>query len=79
MNAQNLEPSKSHKLPNCTSPAIRRLSDVTIIAGALVREAVGDREPAVHEAALYDLRAKYAEAVALDDATAYLHGVGGNG
>lgn len=38
----------------------------------VVREAVGDREPAVHEASLYDLQAKYAEVVPLADATAYL-------
>lgn len=42
----------------------------------VVREAVGDREPAVHEASLYDLQAKYAEVVPLADATAYLTEVG---
>lgn len=42
----------------------------------VVREAVGDREPAVHEASLYDLQAKYAEVVRLADATAYLSDVG---
>lgn len=38
----------------------------------VVREAVGDREPAVHDASLYDLQAKYAEVVSLATATAYL-------
>ncbi len=38
----------------------------------VVREAVGDREPAVHDASLYDLQAKYAEVVSQADATAYL-------
>ncbi|GAA1140128.1 isochorismatase family protein [Ornithinicoccus hortensis] len=42
----------------------------------VVREAVGDREPAVHEASLYDLQAKYAEVVSLADTTAYLSGTG---
>lgn len=40
----------------------------------VVREAVGDREPAVHDASLYDLQAKYAEVVSLTDTTAYLSG-----
>ncbi len=44
----------------------------------VVREAVGDREPAVHEASLYDLQAKYAEVVPLTDTTAYLSGLGTN-
>ena len=42
----------------------------------VVREAVGDREPAVHDASLYDLQAKYAEVVSLADAVAYLGEVG---
>ncbi|USQ81521.1 isochorismatase family protein [Ornithinimicrobium faecis] len=42
----------------------------------VVREAVGDREPAVHDASLYDLQAKYAEVISLTDTTAYLSGLG---
>jgi len=38
----------------------------------VVREAVGDRSPAQHEANLYDLQAKYAEVIALQEALAYL-------
>lgn len=34
----------------------------------VVREAVGDRDPAPHEANLFDLQAKYAEVVSLDEA-----------
>lgn len=41
----------------------------------VVREAVGDREPAVHEASLYDLQAKYAEVISLTEATTYLSSV----
>jgi maleamate amidohydrolase len=38
----------------------------------VVRDAVGDRHPAPHEANLFDLQAKYAEVVSLDQARAYL-------
>lgn len=38
----------------------------------VVREAVGDRHPAPHEANLFDMNAKYGDVVALDDAIAYL-------
>jgi maleamate amidohydrolase len=36
------------------------------------REAVGDRNPAAHEASLYDIDAKYGDVVALDDLLAAL-------
>jgi maleamate amidohydrolase len=38
----------------------------------VVRDAVGDRAPGPHEANLFDLQAKYAEVVSLDDALAYV-------
>jgi maleamate amidohydrolase len=38
----------------------------------VVREAVGDRAVEPHEANLFDLQAKYAEVIGLDDAEAYL-------
>lgn len=38
----------------------------------VVREAVGDRHPAPHEASLFDLQAKYAEVVSLAAAVRYL-------
>ena len=38
----------------------------------VVRDAVGDRHPAPHEANLFDLQAKYAEVISLDAALAYL-------
>jgi maleamate amidohydrolase len=38
----------------------------------VVREAVGDRAQAPHEANLFDMDAKYADVVALDEALAYL-------
>ena len=37
----------------------------------VVREAVGDRHPAPHEANLFDLQAKYAEVIGLDEAERY--------
>jgi len=42
----------------------------------VVREAVGDRHPAPHEANLFDLQAKYAEVVALKDVQRYLAHLG---
>lgn len=42
----------------------------------VVREAVGDRHPAPHEASLFDLQAKYAEVVGLGEAERYLLGAG---
>ena len=38
----------------------------------VVRDAVGDRAPGPHEANLFDLQAKYAEVIALDEARQYL-------
>lgn len=38
----------------------------------VVREAVGDRAPGPHEANLFDLQAKYAEVMGLEDVLAYL-------
>lgn len=39
----------------------------------VVREAVGDRDARPHEANLFDLQAKYADVVGVDEAVAYLH------
>ncbi len=41
----------------------------------VVREAVGDKAPAAHEANLFDLQAKYAEVVPLQEVLAYLRGL----
>jgi len=45
----------------------------------VVREAVGDRHAAPHEANLFDLQAKYAEVVSLQLALDYLKGTGDRG
>jgi maleamate amidohydrolase len=44
----------------------------------VVRDAVGDRHPAPHEANLFDLQAKYAEVVQLETALRYLAGLPAN-
>jgi nicotinamidase-related amidase len=41
----------------------------------VVRDAVGDRHPAPHEANLFDLQAKYAEVISLEAAQEYLAGL----
>lgn len=45
----------------------------------VVREAVGDRHPAPHEASLFDLQAKYAEVVGLELALDYLQRIAHGG
>ncbi len=45
----------------------------------VVREAVGDRHPAPHEANLFDLQAKYAEVVSLELAMEYLKRIADSG
>jgi maleamate amidohydrolase len=45
----------------------------------VVREAVGDRHAAPHEASLFDLQAKYAEVVSLAFAEQYLRRAGAGG
>jgi maleamate amidohydrolase len=39
------------------------------------REAVGDRNPAAHEASLYDIDAKYGDVVSLEQALEHLQGL----
>lgn len=38
----------------------------------VIREAVGDRDPAAHEANLYDMQAKYAQVISIDNLKAAL-------
>ena len=44
----------------------------------VVREAVGDRSAAAHEQSLFDLNAKYADVVGLDETLQYMKTVGHN-
>ena len=41
------------------------------------REAVGDRNPAAHEANLYDIDAKYGDVVSIDEVTAHVEEIAG--
>src|SRR6267154_1143166 len=56
--------------------------DTLIITGCTtsgwVREAVGDRSAAAHEQSLFDLNAKYADVVGLDETLQYMKTVGHN-
>jgi nicotinamidase-related amidase len=45
----------------------------------VVREAVGDRAAAVHEASLFDLQAKYAEVISFSEAVEYIGSVDSRG
>ena len=65
-----------------TSGCIRATAVDAIQSGFIpivVREAVGDRGAAPHEASLFDIQAKYGEVFALEDALAYLSGIAGGG
>jgi maleamate amidohydrolase len=41
------------------------------------REAVGDRNPAAHEANLYDIDAKYGDVVSVDEVVTHLEEIAG--
>lgn len=43
----------------------------------VVREAVGDRHPSVHDASLYDMNAKYGDVLGEDEVAQYLKGIAG--
>ncbi|MEE8528462.1 MAG: isochorismatase family protein [Gammaproteobacteria bacterium] len=45
-------------------------------APVVVRDAVGDRDPAPHEANLFDLQAKYADVISLSEAIKHLERIG---
>ena len=58
-----------------TSGCVRASAIDAVQAGLIplvVREAVGDRAPGPHEASLFDLDAKYADVLGLDDLVAHL-------
>ena len=44
----------------------------------VVREAVGDRSQAAHDQSIFDLNAKYADVVSLEEALQYLETVNHN-
>ena len=66
----------------CTTSGCVRATAVDAVQTGLrpmvVREAVGDRSAAAHEQSLFDLNAKYADVVSLDEALQYMRTVGHN-
>jgi nicotinamidase-related amidase len=69
-------------LTGCTTSGCVRATAVDAVQNGfrpmVVREAVGDRSVAAHEQSLFDLNAKYADVVSLDETLQYLKTVGHN-
>ena len=66
----------------CTTSGCVRATAVDAVQNGfrpmVVREAVGDRSVPAHEQSLFDLNAKYADVVSLDETLQYLRDVGHN-
>jgi maleamate amidohydrolase len=69
-------------LVGCTTSGCVRATAVDAVQNGfrpmVVREAVGDRSAAAHEQSLFDLNAKYADVVSLDETLHYLTTIGHN-
>ncbi len=69
-------------ITGCTTSGCVRATAVDAVQNGfrpmVVREAVGDRSKAAHEQSLFDLNAKYADVVSLDETLQYLRTVGHN-
>jgi nicotinamidase-related amidase len=69
-------------ITGCTTSGCVRATAVDSVQNGfrpmVVREAVGDRSAAAHEQSLFDLNAKYADVVSLDETLQYLRTVGHN-
>jgi maleamate amidohydrolase len=69
-------------ITGCTTSGCVRATAVDAVQNGfrpmVVREAVGDRSAAAHEQSLFDLNAKYADVVSLDETVQYLKTVGHN-
>ncbi|MGB7101171.1 MAG: isochorismatase family protein, partial [Xanthobacteraceae bacterium] len=69
-------------LTGCTTSGCVRATAVDAVQNGfrpmVVREAVGDRSVAAHEQSLFDLNAKYADVVSLDETLQYLKTIGHN-
>ena len=69
-------------ITGCTTSGCVRATAVDAVQTGLrpmvVREAVGDRSVAAHDQSLFDLNAKYADVVSLDETLQYLRTVGHN-
>jgi maleamate amidohydrolase len=66
----------------CTTSGCVRATAVDAVQNGfrpmVVREAVGDRSAAAHEQSLFDLNAKYADVVSLDETLHYMKTIGHN-
>ena len=69
-------------ITGCTTSGCVRATAVDAVQNGfrpmVVREAVGDRSAAAHAQSLFDLNAKYADVVSLDETLQYLRTVGHN-
>ena len=69
-------------ITGCTTSGCVRATAVDAVQNGfrpmVVREAVGDRSAAAHDQSLFDLNAKYADVVSLDETLQYLKTVGHN-
>jgi maleamate amidohydrolase len=69
-------------ITGCTTSGCVRATAVDAVQNGfrpmVVREAVGDRSAAAHDQSLFDLNAKYADVVSLDETLQYLKAVGHN-
>jgi maleamate amidohydrolase len=69
-------------ITGCTTSGCVRATAVDAVQNGfrpmVVREAVGDRSAAAHDQSLFDLNAKYADVVSLDETLHYLRTVGHN-
>ncbi len=69
-------------IAGCTTSGCVRATAVDAVQNGfrpmVVREAVGDRSAAAHDQSLFDLNAKYADVVSLDETLQYLKTVGHN-
>lgn len=69
-------------ITGCTTSGCVRATAVDAVQSGfrpmVVREAVGDRSKAAHDQSLFDLNAKYADVVSLDETMQYLKTVGHN-
>ncbi len=69
-------------ITGCTTSGCVRATAVDAVQNGfrpmVVREAVGDRSAAAHEQSLFDLNAKYADVVSLDETLQYMRTVGHN-
>ena len=69
-------------ITGCTTSGCVRATAVDSVQNGfrpmVVREAVGDRSAAAHEQSLFDLNAKYADVVSLDETLQYMRTVGHN-